>query len=164
MTQNSEEETRKIFEMPPELSALEAALGTFCPTGSPDDAARTRSAILLEQCRLIEADLTPESRRERLVETIEQASKEEISLSLNQYAKQLRFVSTLTGGIVGFFLGILFAFLGIAASVHWLTPPPSPSATPVREIRYYLNQEASSSQDFRGADGFSFEGSGERNN
>jgi len=144
MTTNNEKITREIFEMPPELSALEAMLGTFRPTENSAAVQRTRSAALLEQCRLIEAELTPDLRRERLVETIEQASQEEISLSLNQYTRQLRFVSSLTGGVVGFFLGILFTFLGIMASLHWLTPAP-PAPSPVRENPYSLNPDSLSS-------------------
>lgn len=141
MTQN-EEKLRENFEMPPELSAFEAALGEFRPTIDSDRMDRIKMELLLAECRQIEKTLSPEARRERLVETIHLAEKEEISLSLNQYVRQVRMASSLTGGVTGFLLGILLTFIGILLSVHVITqtqptPPPITERT-LRDLSQYL--------------------------
>ena len=131
-----EKTTREILDMPPQLTAFEAMLGTFRPTDESDMAARSRSAILLEQCRVMEKELTPDARREKLVETFQKAEAEEISVSLNLYTRQVRFSSALTGGFIGLILGVLLTILGLAAAAHWFSTPPTPTP-PIREIHYY---------------------------
>ena len=133
-----EKTTKEILDMPPQLSAFEAMLGTFRPTGDADAAAKVRQAILLEQCRGIEKSLSPELRRERLLETIQAAEKEEISLSLKQYAKQLRLSSALTGGFVGLILGAVLTMLGLIAASHYLSASSPPNVQPIREIHHYM--------------------------
>lgn len=133
-----EKTTKEILDMPPQLTAFEAMLGTFRPKGNSDAAAKVNQAILLEQCRSIEKSLTPDLRRERLLETIQAADQEEISLSLKQYAKQLRLSSALTGGLVGLILGVALTALGLVAAAHYLSAPPAPSVQPIREIHHYM--------------------------
>ncbi len=110
------------FQLSPDLSALEARIGQFQPRIEKERLEKIKSTILMEQCRRLEKILTPETKRERLVETFERAEKEEVSLSLNQFLKSVRTTSTLTGGAVGFLLGVLFTFVGIFLTVHFLTP------------------------------------------
>lgn len=136
MTQD-EKTTQSILEMSPQLIAFEAMLGTIRPKISDERLEAMRWTIMTEQCRLADEALSPRSRHEKLLETIQAAETEEISVSLNQYARQVRFSSALTGGFIGMMLGAIFTILLLIAVSHYFANNTS-TIQPVREIHHYM--------------------------
>ena len=121
----------ETIDLPPELSKLEARLAQFRPQLDEKELQRLQLAVLREQCRLLDAKSSPDSRREYLVETFKRAEKEEVSLSLNKFLKSVRLTSALTGGIIGFLLGTLLTFAGIYLTIRCFTPEAVTSRPPV---------------------------------
>ncbi len=124
-------EEKARFDLPPELSALEASLGALAPRENADSRERTKSAVLLASCRLAE-ELTPPLSREKLIETIVSSGQQEITLSLREYLKSERLTASLYGALGGLLLGLLLG-AGGGLLLSRLAAPPIP---PVREVHY----------------------------
>lgn len=127
----------ETFCLPPDLSALEARLGQFLPRLDEKRRQKLQTALLWEQCRLLEEKNSPQQRRENLVETFKMAEKEEVSLSLNQLLKSVRISAVLAGGVLGFLLGTLTTFAGIYLTVHFLSPEMKDIKQPIERNAVY---------------------------
>ena len=108
------------LELPPELSALEASLGSLEPLTLPGSAETVKSNALL---RLFET--TPLT-GEKLIETIVKTGDQEITLSLREYVKSARLIAGLYGLAIGVLVGLL---LGIGLMLLVVKPA-------VREIHH----------------------------
>jgi len=109
------------LELPPELSALEASLGSLEPLTLPGSAEAVKSNALL---RLFEN--TPPLTGEKLIETIVKTGDQEITLSLREYVKSARLIAGLYGSAIGVLVGLL---LGIGLMLLVVKPA-------VREIHH----------------------------
>ncbi|GHT40928.1 hypothetical protein FACS189443_1970 [Planctomycetales bacterium] len=122
------------YNLPPELSALEAALGTLEPAVKSGSKEAAKSTVLL---RLF--DSPPPLSGEKLIETIVRSGDQEITLSLKEYVKSARFTAGLYGAGLGIAAGLLLGlFLGVGMTLL-LRPVQE---LPVREVyHYYWNEK-----------------------
>lgn len=123
-TENSDRS--EILDMTPEHSAMEAMLGSFRPVSSSDEREKMKATILCECCRLAEQQKVPS--REKLVETIVQVGKNEITLSLTQYVRSIQRSAILFGGLIGLICGVIITIITLFCFVHFLPTSPQPTA------------------------------------
>lgn len=125
---NTENNDRsEILDMTPEHSAMEAMLGSFRLVSLSDEREKMKATILCECCRLAEQQKIPS--REKLVETIVQVGKNEITLSLTQYVRSIQRGAILFGGLIGLICGVILTIVTLFCFVHFF--PTSPQSTSI---------------------------------
>ena len=100
--------------LPPELSALEAALATATPQMETAARERMKAVALLETCRLTQPELP------NLVETIVDAGEQGITVSLRRYVKMERFQAMVLGIVFGLIVGAIVNLVGLAMIFQFL--------------------------------------------
>lgn len=129
----------KIFELSPQLSALEASLASLEPKTEPGRQETAKAAVLL---RLLESP--PPLSGEKLIETIVRSDDREITLSLKEYVKSAKWSAGMYGTMFGLFCGLLLGLLvGIGLAVFFFRPLQNvtPSIREVHHIPYFVNDK-----------------------
>ena len=118
-----------MIQLENELSAVEAHLAAIRPKDFPAMKEQVKSAVLLEAVWLTETEISPLS-REKLIETIVKSGEPEITLSLREYVKTVRWSYTTQGILIGLAAGFLIGVFGTV----WLTSTvrPVPLVMPVQ--------------------------------
>lgn len=106
--------TTSSTELPPELSALEAALASVQPKTDIAVCERFKAAALLETCRLTQPELP------NLVETIVDAGEPGITVSLRRYIKMERFQAMVLGIVLGLLAGAVINLIGLVMTFRYL--------------------------------------------
>ncbi len=104
--------TQPTTELPPELSALEAALSEIRPAISSIPCERAKAVALLELCRQASPPKSPNA--PQLVELILDAGEQRISHSLRQHVRAERYRAGTVGIVLGLIIGALLNALSMA--------------------------------------------------
>ncbi len=125
--------TVPVIQLPPHLSSLEAALSSLEPQTSPGSKESAKAAVLL---RLLDK---PTLSGEKLIETLVRSDDQEITLSLKEYVKSVRFSAGFYGVIFGVLGGSLLGlFVGVAASIFLYK---TPAVREIYHVPYFVNEK-----------------------
>jgi hypothetical protein len=102
------------LDIPPELTAIEAALATATPQMDSAVRERMKAAALLETCRLTQPELS------NLVETIVNTGEQGITVSLRRYVRMERVQAMTLGIVFGLVVGALVNLVGLAMILQYL--------------------------------------------